>query len=82
MSTLGMFNTTNWAPNQLKKSFNTRLLLKYPGTPAMLTALSAKFKTTDISSHRHHWGFKSMVFSRGEIIAPVPAGAVGATNAD
>lgn len=77
MSTLGMFNTTNWAPNQLKKSFNTRLLLKYPGTPAMLTALSAKFKTTDISSHRHHWGFKSMVFSRGEIIAPVPAGAVG-----
>lgn len=77
MSTLGLFNTTNWAPNQLEKSFNSRLLTKYPGTPAMLTALSAKFKSSNISSHRHHWAGKSMVFSRGTILAPVPAAPVG-----
>jgi Family of unknown function (DUF5309) len=77
MSTLGLFNTTNWAPNQLKKSFNSRLLMKYPGTPAMLTALSARFKSTDITSHRHHFAGKSMVFSRGTITAPIPAAKVG-----
>lgn len=77
MSTLGLFNTTNWAPNQLEKSFNSRLLTKYPGTPAMLTALSAKFKSQNITSHRHHWAGKSMVFSRGTILAPIAAASIG-----
>lgn len=77
MSTLGLFNTSNWAPNQLKKSFATRLLTRYPGTPAMLTALSAKFKQTDISAHRHHWSGKTMVFSRGVLTANLPVGTTG-----
>ena len=77
MSTLGLFNTSNWAPNQLEKSFNTRLLTRYPGTPAMLTALSARFKKDNITSHRYHWMGNSMVFPRGTLTANLAASGNG-----
>lgn len=73
MSTLGMFSTQNYAPNQLDKSYESRLISKYPGNPAILTSLSAKMKSGSIMSHRHHWTGESMVFARGTITAPAAA---------
>lgn len=77
MSTLGMFNTSNYGPRQLAPSFRTTLLQKYPGSPAMLTSLSAMMKNTKIYSHKHEWAAKSMVFARATVTAPVAASTTG-----
>lgn len=77
MSTLGLFNTTNFAPNELPKSFASRILTKYPGSKALLTALSAKFTKENIPNHHHHWMSKSMVFPKGKTTANIPASSAG-----
>ena len=62
MSTLGIFDSSNWAPQQLKREFASTILTKYPGGTVPLTALSAMMEKPKIFSHKYEWGARTAVF--------------------
>jgi hypothetical protein len=79
MSTLGLFNTSNFNPSALPDSMAKTVLTKYPFGQAQLFALSAAMQQTEIGSTTHTWMGRVAVFPKTFASAGIPAGVKGAS---
>jgi hypothetical protein len=79
MSTLGLFNTSNFNPSALPDSMSKTVLTKYPFGQAQLFALSAAMQQTEIGSTTHTWMGRVAVFPKTFASANIPAGVKGAS---
>jgi hypothetical protein len=79
MSTLGLFNTSNFNPSALPDSMAKTVLTKYPHGMAQLFALSAAMQTSEIGSTTHTWMSKVAVFPKTVTLDGIAAGVKGAS---
>lgn len=80
MSTLGLFNTSNFNPSALPDSMAKTVLTKYPHGMAQLFAISAAMNTSEIGSTTHTWMSKVAVFPKAFTAAGVAQGTKGAAQ--
>ena len=79
MSTLGLFNTSNFNPSALPDSMAKTVLTKYPFGQAQLFAISAAMQTSEIGSTTHTWMSRTAVFPKTVTAAAIPQGVKGAS---
>ena len=79
MSTLGLFNTSNFNPSALPDSMAKTVLTKYPFGQAQLFAISAAMQQTEIGSTTHTWMSRTAVFPKTVTAAAIPQGVKGAS---
>lgn len=79
MSTLGLFNTSNFNPSALPDSMAKTVLTKYPFGQAQLFAISAAMQTSEIGSTTHTWMSRTAVFPKTVTAANIPQGVKGAS---
>ena len=80
MSTLGLFNTSNFNPSALPDSMAKTVLTKYPHGQAQLFALSAAMQSSEIGSTTHTWTGRVAVFPKTTTLAPIAQGVKGAAQ--
>lgn len=80
MSTLGLFNTSNFNPSALPDSMAKTVLTKYPYGMAQLFAITAAMPTSEIGSTTHTWMSKVAVFPKAYTAAPIAQGVKGAAE--
>ena len=79
MSTLGLFNTSNFNPSALPDSMAKTVLTKYPHGQAQLFAISAAMQSSEIGSTTHTWMGRTAVFPKTVTMANIPQGVKGAS---
>lgn len=80
MSTLGLFNTSNFNPSALPDSMAKTVLTKYPHGQAQLFAISAAMQSSEIGSTTHTWMGRVAVFPKTVTLAQIAAGVKGAAQ--
>ena len=77
MSTAGIFNSSNFAPDQVAPSFSSTVLKYMPNGNAPLFALSSMLPKTVIKNTRHSWFFSSWSMPQVTLATALPAVANG-----
>lgn len=77
MSTAGIFNTSNFAPEQLTKSFANVIMTKFPGGQATLFGLTSRLKSTTAKQPQHTYYQEYMIFPSLKFTQAFPAAAPG-----
>lgn len=80
MSTLGLFNTSNFNPAALPDSMAKTVLTKYPHGQAQLFALSAAMQSSEIGSTTHTWMGRVAVFPKTFTVGAIGQGVKGAAQ--
>lgn len=80
MSTLGIFNSSNVAPNQVKPSFAKMIYEQMPGGQATLFGITSRLKTETLGHWKHSWSFKDYMQPMVRLLQALPASAPGATS--
>jgi hypothetical protein len=75
MSTVGIFNTSNFAKREVKPSFFSTIHKKMPRGSAPLTAIMSQVNSETISNTEITWFAERPVFPMLTLAAPLPAAA-------
>lgn len=77
MSTAGIFNTSNFAPDQEAKSFASMIMTKFPGGQATLFGLSSRLQNMTAKQRHHAYYHEYMLFPQLTITQSLPAASPG-----
>src|SRR6188768_3336473 len=77
MSTVGIFNTSNYAPEMEARSFAGMIMTKFPGGQATLFGLTSRLQTKTAKQRHHAYHHEYMIFPALVITQGLPAAAVG-----
>lgn len=78
MSTLGIFNTTNFQPDAVAmQSFAGAMFKKFPGGQMPLLGFSSQAKTGRLDTHLHTWKIDTQEFPHTETLVEIPAATRG-----
>ena len=80
MSTLGIFNSSNVAPNQVRPSFEKMIYEQMPSGQATLFGITSRLKSETLTNWKHSWSFKDYMQPMIRLLAPLPAANPGATS--
>lgn len=80
MSTAGIFNTSNFAPNQVAPSFSANILRMMPNGSAPLFAMTSMLREETIRNIDHSWFFSEYVQPQVTITSALPAAAQNAIS--
>lgn len=80
MSTAGIFNTSNFAPKQLKPSFSSKILKLMPNGSAPLFAMTSQLREETITNVDHTWFFSEYVQPQVVTTSAIPAAAQNAVS--
>lgn len=80
MSTLGIFNSSNVAPNQVKPSFAKMIFEQMPGGQAPLFGITSRLSSETLTNTKHSWFFRDYMQPMVRLVTALPAAATGATT--
>lgn len=80
MSTLGIFNSSNFAPNQVKPSFAKMIFEQMPGGQAPLFGITSRLSADSLTATSHSWSFKDYVQPMVKLVGALPAAAAGGVS--
>lgn len=80
MSTLGIFNSSNVAPNQVKPSFSKMIYEQMPGGQATLFGVTSRLNNETLNHWKHSWSFKDYMQPMIRLLQALPPAASGATT--